>query len=375
MSKKDYYETLGVKKDATQAEIKSAYRSLAKKYHPDKLKDGTSDQKMHEINEAYEILSNDEKRKIYDQYGADAAQGRAGAGGFNQGDFSGFGGFGGFEDIFENIFGGGFGSRKSRRNSNEPRKGSDKQAYKTISFMEAFNGVQFKEKLSKYELCLQCSGTGAKDKNSFKTCSTCNGSGTETKQYNSIFGRQIQKVVCSTCNGSGKMITEKCTLCNGEKYTKTTKVVNISIPKGASNNLVIKAEGFGDKGHNGGQPGDLYLQVYVQEHPYFKRDGLDLYLNFDVSFIDVFMENEVDVPTPHGTTRIKLKKTYSNGKIIKIPGKGMMTSSRTGDLRIQINIIVPDLGRTDNKKVNKLFEEIKDKTNSEFVKSVNHTLK
>ncbi|MBN4084076.1 DnaJ domain-containing protein [Mycoplasma sp. CSL10166] len=369
MSKKDYYETLGVKKDATQAEIKTAYRSLAKKYHPDKLKDGTSDQKMHEINEAYEILSNDEKRKIYDQYGADAAQGRAGAGGFDESSF------GGFEDIFENIFGGSFNSRRSQRNSNEPRKGNDKQAYKTITFMEAFNGVQFKEKLDKYELCLQCSGTGAKDKNSYKTCSTCNGTGAETKQFNSFFGRQIQKVVCSTCNGLGKIITDKCTLCKGQKYTKSSKVVNISIPKGASNNLVIKAEGFGEKGYNGGRPGDLYLQIYVQEHPYFKRDGLDLYLNFDVSFIDIFMENEVDVPTPHGLTRIKMKKSYSNGKIIKIPGKGMMNSTRTGDLRIQINIIIPDLGRSDNKKINKVFEDIKDKTNYDFVKNVNNTLK
>ncbi|MCU9936540.1 DnaJ domain-containing protein [Mycoplasmopsis cynos] len=203
-TKRDYYEILGVNKNATEKEIKTAYRSLAKQYHPDKLKDGTSDQKMKELNEAYEILSNSEKRNIYDKYGRDARNGRAGAGGFDASGFEGFQrGFGGFEDIFENIFGG-FGSSSRKSSYNQPQRGDDEKIVKVISFMQSIQGDTLKETMNKYDYCLHCGGIGAESKSDISSRDKCNGNGYTFKKIRSIFGMTQQSVVCGYCSGTGK---------------------------------------------------------------------------------------------------------------------------------------------------------------------------
>lgn len=373
MSKKrDYYEVLGINKNASEQEIKTAYRSLAKKYHPDKLKDGTSDQKMQELNEAYEILSNPEKRSVYDQYGHDAANGKAGAGGFGQG-FEGFGGFGGFEDIFENIFGGFGGSRRS--NPNRAMRGDDIRIVKKISFMQSINGDTLKETMSKYETCLHCGGTGAESKADIKRCDTCNGSGHVTKRVRSIFGMTQQNVVCETCSGTGQQVTKKCSVCRGTKHVKNSKNVNIPIEPGIKDGTMLRLSGYGEPGINGGPAGDLFIQISIAEHKFFKRNGNDLYLDFPVSFIDIALENVVEVPTPYGNVKISMKKSYESGQIIRVPKKGINTKHGAGDLKLVLQITYPDISKSDNKEMLKVFQNIKDSSNQKFTKSVEQTLR
>ncbi|EIE42056.1 molecular chaperone DnaJ [Mycoplasmopsis canis UFG1] len=370
-NKRDYYDVLGVEKNATEQEIKTAYRSLAKKYHPDKLKDGTSDKKMQELNEAYEILSNPEKRNIYDNYGHDAANGRAGAGGgFNSSDFS---GFGGFEDIFENIFGG-FGSSR-KRNANQPMKGPDVKVSKRISFMQSINGDELKETMDKFDTCLHCGGSGAESNHDIETCSTCNGSGYVSKRMRSLFGLTQQQVACDTCGGTGKKILKKCTVCKGHKYVKTQRSVKIPIAPGTENGTLLKLQGYGEAGTNGGPSGDLYIQIVVEPHKHFERRGNDLYLEFPVSFIDLMLEKNVQVPTPYGNVIIALKRTYETGQVIRLDKKGVKSKHFTGDLKIILKVVKPEISKSNLKEMIKVFETLEDTTNDSFVKEINKTLK
>ncbi|WAM08738.1 DnaJ C-terminal domain-containing protein [Mycoplasmopsis cynos] len=374
-TKRDYYEILGVNKNATEKEIKTAYRSLAKQYHPDKLKDGTSDQKMKELNEAYEILSNSEKRNIYDKYGRDAANGRAGSGGFDASGFEGFQrGFGGFEDIFENIFGG-FGSSSRKSSYNQPQRGDDEKIVKVISFMQSIQGDTLKETMNKYDYCLHCGGTGAESKSDISSRDKCNGNGYTFKKIRSIFGTTQQSVVCGYCSGTGKKVIKQCSNCRGNKYIKTNKNVNIPIAPGTDNNTLLKLNGYGKPGINGGPSGDLYIEIKVQDHKYFHRKGYDLYLDFPVSFVDIMLENNILVPTPYGNITITLKKSYESGQIIKIPGKGVQHKNYVGDLKLILKIIKPTISRTETKELTKILEKLNDTSNSDFTNIVNKTLK
>ncbi|QCZ36969.1 molecular chaperone DnaJ [Mycoplasma nasistruthionis] len=363
MSKRDYYEVLGVSKNATDQEIKTAYRSLAKKYHPDKLKDGSSDEKMKEINEAYEVLSDSTKRQNYDAYGHAGANGANAGGGW--GGFSGFsGGFGGFEDIFDMFTGG------SRRSKTAKRDGDDKEASIQIDFLDAIHGKEIKQKLQKWELCPHCLGSGADHPSDAVKCSDCDGKGTVRKVVQSFFGQQVVEQACSTCEGTGKKITKKCRECKGSKYIRVEKTVTIKIPEGASSGMRLILNGYGDKGVNGGEPGDLYIRVYVKEHPYFVRNGLDLMLDMPISFIDILLEKTISVPTPYGSTDIKLKKTYTDSKVIVVPGKGVKNKGFQGDLKINIRIIIPDLKKKDIKTLNEALVDVEDQSNADFNKKV-----
>ncbi|MFU2193288.1 DnaJ C-terminal domain-containing protein [Mycoplasma sp. 4079] len=375
MGKRDYYEILGVSKTATEQEIKTAYRSLAKKYHPDKLKDGTSDEKMKELNEAYSILSDPEKRKVYDQYGHDAANGRAGAnpggGNYYGGGFGGAQGFSeDFQDIFENIFGG-FGGRRQRSSQGSyQQRGDDYRTNINISFMDALKGKTIKEKLDKWEMCMFCTGTGAENPNDLQTCSSCNGVGHKRRVVNSFFGQQVQQVVCETCHGKGKVTVSKCKKCRGEGYSAIQKTVSIKIEEGTVSGTRLKVAGYGGLGKNGGTPGDLYITVNVLPHKYYERDGMDIEMDFPVSFIDIMLENTVDVPTPWGNVKIKMKKTYTNSKVIKVPKKGVHFRGMEGDLRLHLEVIIPDLDRKNKKEVLAALQNVSDSSNQDFVQAV-----
>ncbi|WP_036450785.1 DnaJ C-terminal domain-containing protein [Mycoplasmopsis opalescens] len=358
--KKDFYEILGVSKDATDAEIKAAYRKLAMEYHPDKLKDGSSDKKMQELNEAYEVLRDKTKRENYDRYGnPDGQQGfdfGGGAGDIFSNFFSGFSGF-------SDLFGG------SSRTNNTPTKGRDYMMNKEISFMDSIMGREITEKLTKHELCDHCSGSGAESLNDIKTCSTCNGRGSVRQVVKTPFGQMETSSVCSKCYGQGKEITKKCSVCKGKQYLKKEKKVTFSIPEGVESGERKKIPGYGERGENGGPSGDLYVQFIVKEHKYYVRKGLNLYLDLPVSFIDIMSSKVVKVPTPYGEVSFKLKPEYQNDRSLVIPNKGVKKSGRQGDLVITLKVNIPNLSRLDKEKVLSVFENIHDSVNEDFTKN------
>ncbi|MEE3927997.1 molecular chaperone DnaJ [Mycoplasmopsis ciconiae] len=361
-TKRDYYEVLGIKKDATESEIKSAYRKLAMKYHPDKLKDGSSDEKMRELNEAYEVLKDSEKRKMYDAYGHDGVNGQAG---FNQGGFQGFSGMD-FSDIFGDIFGsfGGFGFGSSKQH-NGPQRGQDAKTVLKIKFLDAILGVNLRESFKKWEICEHCQGSCSED-NDVAQCDKCNGSGVEKVVRRTILGQSISAQDCSKCHGLGKIIKNPCKSCKGNGYIQVTRNVQIPIPAGAQTGMSLVLRGFGEKGTKGGEPGDLYVVIDVEEHKYYKRVNDDLYIDLPVSFIDIINEKTILIPTPYGNEELKLKKSYNKQKLLKLPKKGIKTSKRQGDLYVNLNIIIPDLSKKDLSQIIKATEEVNDSSNADF---------
>ncbi|WP_029608500.1 molecular chaperone DnaJ [Mycoplasma simbae] len=357
MSKKDYYEILGVSRDATEKEIKTAYRKLAMQYHPDKLKDGTSDQKMQELNQAYEVLSDKQKRANYDQYGSE--EGPQGFGGQD------FGGFGGFDDIIHNFFGG-FGGFKSKNTG--PTRGSDLLMNLKISFEDSIKGKEITQRLQKWESCSSCHGRGAASESDIKTCSGCGGTGQKQVRQRSIFGVVNSTTICNECQGKGQIITNKCKECKGNATVRKDKNVTFKISEGAQTGDRIKITGYGASGENGGPAGDLYIELEVEQHKHFKREGLNLFMDYPVSFIDIIRENEVLVPTPFGNETIKLRRNYQNGKTLVLKGRGVRRSGRAGDLKIQLQVVIPDLSTSEFEKISKQLSDVKDTTNIDFVK-------
>ncbi|ADE19519.1 DnaJ C-terminal domain-containing protein [Mycoplasma crocodyli] len=383
MANKDYYEILGVSKNADTKTIKTAYRKLAMQHHPDKTQDPSSDQKMREINEAYETLSDEKKRKDYDMFGSGGPN--AGAhNGYSQGGnpFSGFaggfsgnpfgGGSGGFSDFFEDIFnftsGGGRSQQEANNSSNNGPQ--DYQITRMIPFTDAIVGAVYKESFEKYEPCLHCKGTGAESSSDLVNCSTCIGKGYVNVVKRSFFGDVASREMCPKCSGTGKIVVRKCKSCDGEKFIKSTKKMSITIPAGVISNTNLKLSGFGGPGANG-QVGDLYIRIMVKEHKYFKREGNDIHLELPISFIDVINERIIDVPTPYGLDKIKLKKTYNDTMTIKLVGKGVKTSKGTGDLRLKLRIIIPpNLSPIDYDNLIKSSMGARDNSNKEFVSKV-----
>ena len=294
-NKRDYYEVLGIDKSADEAAIKSAYRKLAKKYHPDvNPGDKTAEEKFKEVNEAYQVLSNPQKKAQYDQFGHDGPQAGFGGGGF--GDFSGFGGggFGGFDDIFNIFTGGGFGGGGR---PNGPMRGDDLRYDLTISFEEAAMGCEKDINLVRDEECPTCNGSGAKPGSKVDTCPTCQGSGQERVTTNTPFGR-IQNVrTCSRCHGAGKIITEPCTKCHGRGKVRVSKRRTVKVPAGIDNGQVLTIRGQGGLGEHGGPPGDLQIVISVRPHKLFKRREDDLYIEMPLTFTQAALGAELDVPT------------------------------------------------------------------------------
>ena len=341
MAKRDYYEVLGVDKNADDATIKRAYRQLAKKNHPDvNPGDKDAEERFKEINEAYQVLSNPQKRAQYDQFGHDGPQ--AGFGGGGYGDFSGFsgGGFGGFEDIFSSFFGGGAGGGAR---SNGPVPGDDLRYDLTLSFEEASLGCEKEINLVRDEECPTCGGTGAAPGSKVETCSTCNGTGQERVISNTPFGR-IQNIrTCSRCRGSGKIITEPCPKCKGRGKVRVSKRRTVKIPAGIDNGQIVTIRGQGGLGERGGEPGDLLIVISVRPHRFFKRQGDNLYIELPLTFTQAALGAEIDVPTLGKPVKYRFPEGTQPEQVFCIRGEGVphLRGGGKGDLYVTASVEIP----------------------------------
>ena len=337
--KRDYYEVLGVDKSASDADIKKAYRTLAKKYHPDMNPgDKEAEAKFKEANEAYAVLSDAEKRQQYDTYGHDAFDPSAGGAGF-----SGFGGFGdfGFDmgDIFSSFFGGG----TSRQSRNGPVRGDDVSAKVTITFEEAAFGVKKDVSYRRTQRCSECSGTGAAKGTEAKTCTKCSGTGRVRVQRRTPLGVMQTEAACDACGGNGKIIDTPCKTCRGQGFVTATKTLGVSIPAGIDNGQRISLSGQGCDGLRGGPAGDLLITVQVKPHAIFERDGYDLYCEVPITFPEAALGAEIDIPTLEGKEKYTVAEGTQTGTTFTLRGKGiqMLNSQRKGDLFVTVVIEVP----------------------------------
>ena len=349
--KRDYYEVLGVGKNANADEIKKAYRKAAIKYHPDKNPgDKEAEEKFKEAAEAYDVLSNPDKRARYDQFGHAGMGGAAGAGG-------GFGGFSGggfsmedifsqFGDIFGGHFSGGFsgfsGSGRGQR-SQRVNKGSDLRVRVKLTLAEIAKGTTKKLKISKLVACDKCGGSGAKDSNAYSTCPTCNGSGYVTRVENTFFGRMQTQGVCPTCGGTGKVITSKCDKCGGEGVVRGEEVVEIRIPAGVGEGMVLTVAGKGNAARQGGVNGDLLVVIDEERNPELVRNGNDLIHNLNITVPTALLGGSVEIPTVDGRVKIKIDPGTHAGKVLRLRGKGLpdVNGYGTGDLLVVVDITVP----------------------------------
>lgn len=351
--KKDYYQILGVDKNASADQIKSAYRKLAMKYHPDRNQgNAEAAEKFKEINEAHEVLSDETKRKNYDMYGsADDNMGGFG-GGFE-------GGFGDFSDIFSNIFGGGFGFGGGARTARS-EVGEDIQREMTLSFMDAAKGCKKTVSYTRNELCASCKGTGAKNGTEYTTCSKCQGKGVIQMVQNTMFGRTIRQTVCPDCGGNGRTIKEKCPDCKGKGSQRKETTISIDIPAGVDTNSYMKKKGFGQAAPNGGVPGDLIIVFRVEPHKMFVRDKFDLKLDLPISYKTAALGGVVKVPTIDDTFEFTVPEGTQSGQVFTIRGKGIKSARNgTGNLILRVIVEVPTkLSREQRKEIEKLDKEI-----------------
>lgn len=353
MAKRDYYEVLGVAKGATKDEIKKAYRKLSKKYHPDINKEPGADEKFKEIAEAYEVLSDDQKRAHYDQFGhTDSNQG-FGGGGFGGADF---GGFGGFEDIFSTFFGGG----GRRRDPNAPRQGADLQYTMTLSFEDACFGKETDIEIPREESCDTCKGTGAKPGTKPETCSHCHGSGQISVEQDTPFGRIVNRRVCHYCDGTGKQIKEKCSTCRGTGKVKKRRKIHVKIPAGIDDGQQLRVAGQGEPGINGGPAGDLYIVFHVRQHEFFERDGDDIYCEIPITFAQAGLGDEIEVPTLHGKVKLKVPAGTQTGTKFRLRGKGVpnVRGYGVGDQHIVVRVVTPTKLTDRQKELLQEFAEI-----------------
>ncbi|MFH5778324.1 molecular chaperone DnaJ [Heyndrickxia oleronia] len=352
MSKRDYYEVLGLEKNASKEEIKKAYRKLSKKYHPDINKEAGADEKFKEVKEAYEVLSDDQKRDQYDRFGhTDPNQG---FGGFGNGDF---GGFGGFEDIFSTFFGGG---SSRRRDPNAPRQGADLQYTMSLEFEEAVFGKETVIEIPREENCDTCHGTGAKPGTKPETCSHCHGSGQLNTEQNTPFGKIVNRRVCNYCNGTGKMIKDKCKTCGGTGKVKKRRKINVKIPAGVDDGQQLRVSGQGEPGINGGPAGDLYVVFHVKEHEFFERDGDDIYCEVPLTFSQAALGDEIEVPTLHGNVKLKVPSGTQTGTKFRLRGKGVpnVRGYGVGDQHIHVKVVTPTKLTEKQKQLLREFSEI-----------------
>jgi len=339
-NKRDYYDVLGLKKGASKDEIKSSYRKLAKQYHPDINKAPDAEAKFKEIQEAYEVLYDDNKRATYDQFGHAAFEQGANQGGFGGQGFSGAG-FGdiNLDDIFSSFFGGS--TRSSRRGGrSRASRGEDAIMRVKISFMDAIMGKTISLNLTYDEMCTSCHGEGGDT----QTCSNCGGSGYVMGQRNSFFGMMQTQEVCPLCNGTGKIINNRCSSCNGKGYNKVKKSIDVKIPAGINEGQQIRLQGKGERGRNGGPNGDLYLEIVIEKHNSFKRDGNDIHLTVPLSFVDASLGTEIDIPTVYGTVSLKIPSGSQPNQVFKLKGKGIkdMRTSTPGDQYVHLDIKTPE---------------------------------
>lgn len=366
MAKRDYYEVLGVSKSATDKEIKSAFRRLAKEYHPDLNKAPDAAEKFKEVQEAYEVLSDENKRKMYDQYGHAAfdQNGDAGFGGFNGGFNGGFSSSFGFDDIdlsdiLSGVFGQGFGfGSGSRKNSNRAQKGKDLLYSMKLSFMEAVYGCKKDIILDVYETCDNCNGKGGHGE---KKCSKCHGSGTITEEQRTMFGSFVSKVTCPECSGKGMTYENVCSECKGLGKRKKRKTITVTVPAGVDEGQQIRIKEKGEAGINGGPNGDVYVEFHIETHQIFKRDGNDIYMELPINIVEATLGCKKDIPLMKENIILNIPEGTQNGDKHRIKGKGVpyINSSKVGDMYIVIKVVIPT--KLD-KKQRELFSELS-KTN------------
>ena len=376
--KRDYYEVLGVDKSVSDDELKKAYRKAAKKYHPDLHPgDAEAEKNFKEVNEAYEVLSDKEKKARYDQFGHAGVDPNFGAGGFGGGGFGGgFGDFGDLGDIFGSIFGGGFGGGQ-RRNPNAPRRGNDTAATINLSFEEAAKGCEKTVKVTKIDNCKDCGGSGAEKGSEAKTCPVCHGSGQVTSAQRTPFGVMQTQRVCDHCRGSGKIIDKPCRTCAGKGRIRHTVEQNVKVPAGIDDGQVINLRGGGDAGVNGGPSGDLRINVNVRPHPIFERSGFDVFCEIPITFTQAALGDEITVPTLDGKVKFTIHEGTQPNDEFKLKGKGIqrLNYSGKGDQYVKVIVEVPkDLSKAQKDKL-KEFDKACDEKNYKKRKSFAEKIK
>ncbi|MCQ2226581.1 MAG: molecular chaperone DnaJ [Bacteroidales bacterium] len=356
MAKRDYYEVLGVSKGASADEIKKAYRKLAIKYHPDKNPgDKEAEEKFKEAAEAYDVLSNSDKKAKYDQFGHAAFEGGGGGGGFYGGGMSMDDIFSQFGDIFGSF---GFGGGRSR-GGQRVHKGSSLRVKVKLNLSEIANGVEKKFKVKKQVQCKHCNGSGAKDSSAIKTCSHCHGTGVITQVVQSFLGPMQSQQTCPYCHGEGKTITDKCPHCHGEGLVEEEEVVTVKIPAGVEAGMQLNVAGKGNAARGGGVNGDLYVVIDEEPHDELVRDGSNLIYHLYLGIPDVLLGTQVEVPTVDGKVRLKIEAGTQPGKVLRLQGKGLpeVNSRSKGDLLVRVDIFVPKSLTKDEVKI---VEQLKD---------------
>ncbi len=356
MSKRDYYEVLGVERGADDQAIKSAYRKLAMKYHPDKNPgDKEAEASFKEINEAYEILSDSEKRQRYDQFGHAGVDPNASAG---YGDFGGFGGFDDVSDIFSSFFGGGF-SGFGQSASPGPRRGGDVSADVHLSFQEAYTGASKEVSFYRLEDCTTCHGSGAAEGSSVSTCSTCGGSGQVRQVQPGIFGQSVHISTCPTCHGKGERPDEACPTCKGKGKVRKRRTIRVKIPAGVDNGHIMTLSGEGDIGELGGPKGDLLLRIFVQRDQVFTRDGLDVFQEIPISFSQAVLGDEIEIQGLEGKIKLKIDPGSQPGSTRRISGGGFpnVRGYGKGDHYIKLRVDIPKNLNNAQKNALKNFAE------------------
>ncbi|NMA24118.1 MAG: molecular chaperone DnaJ [Clostridiales bacterium] len=355
--KRDYYEILGLKKGASDDEIKKAFRQLAKKYHPDlNPGDKNAEARFKEVNEAYEVLSDPEKRAKYDQFGHAGVDPNFGAGA----GFGGFGGFGGIDfdlgDIFGSIFGGGSTSARSR---NAPRKGERIHVEIGITFEEAAFGADKEVSVSRIETCDACSGSGCKEGTTAERCAHCHGKGTVTTQNRTPFGIMQSTTECPKCEGKGKIIHQPCQKCRGAGLVRRTKNIKVSVPAGIDDGQTISLRGQGNAGINGGEPGDLYITVNVSRHPLFTREGNAVLFEMPISIVQAALGAEVEVPTLDGKVKYNIPEGTQTGTVFRLRGKGIpnIRGGGRGDQFVNVKVVIPTNLNNEQKDLLRKFAE------------------
>ncbi len=344
MTKRDYYEVLEISREASEVEIKKAYRKKALKYHPDKNPgDAEAEEKFKEAAEAYEVLRDPNKKERYDRYGHDGLRGNGGFGGgagMSMDDI-----FSQFGDIFGEAFGGGFGGfgRSTGRSRRRVNRGSNIRVKVKLSLAEVAKGVEKKIKVNKYVNCESCKGSGAKDGSSYSTCSTCGGRGQVSQVTNTFLGQMQTTSACPSCGGEGQVITHKCPECAGNGIVKGQEVIELKIPAGVTEGMQLSVNGKGNAGARGGVPGDLIVLIEELPHEELERDGTNLFFNKYISFPEAVLGTSVEVPTIDGKAKIKIEPGTQSGKILRLKGKGIpqINGYGTGDLLVTINVWTP----------------------------------
>ncbi|OBZ08193.1 MULTISPECIES: molecular chaperone DnaJ [Bacillales] len=344
--KRDFYEVLGVGKDASAEDIKKSYRKLARQYHPDVNKAADAETKFKEVKEAYDVLSDDGKRSTYDRFGhVDPNQGMGGGGGADFG--------GGFGDIFDMFFGGGGG----RRDPNAPQRGNDLQYTMTVEFKEAVFGKETEITIPRTETCDTCHGDGAKPGTKPETCSVCKGSGQQEVVQNTPFGRMVNRRACTNCSGTGRVIKDKCTTCHGAGKVKRQRKINIRIPAGVDDGAQIRMTGEGEGGLRGGPAGDLYIVIRVKSHEFFEREGDDIYCEVPLTFVQAALGDEIEIPTLTEKVKLKVPAGTQTGTYFRLKGKGVpkLRGYGQGDQHVKVTIVTPTSLTDDQKDLLRQF--------------------